>query len=181
LKSKEVNEKLSEASEKKIEINDKREVFRPVAARGAVLYFCIVEMSLVNWMYNTALSQFIELFEWSILNSKKAQLPKERVENIVSTLTYRVYRYISRGLFEAHKIMFKLMMATKILIKDGKLTPADVGLLLKAGGGIDDRTKPFNWMEQKTWLNLKALSKHKFANEHTFFFKELPDKIQRNE
>jgi dynein heavy chain len=55
-KSKEVNEKLAEASEKKIEINDKREVFRPVAARGAVLYFCIVEMSLVNWMYNTALS-----------------------------------------------------------------------------------------------------------------------------
>jgi len=28
---------------------------------------------------------------------------------------------------------------------------------------------------------LKALSKHKFANEHTFFFKELPDKIGRNE
>ena len=132
-------------------------------------------------MYNTALSQFIQLFEWSILNSKKAQLPKERVENIVSCLTYKVYRYISRGLFERHKIMFKLMMATKILIKDGKLTAGDVGLLLKAGGGIDDRTKPFNWMEQKQWLNLKALSKHKFANEHTFFFKELPDKIQRNE
>jgi len=75
--------------------------------------------------------------------------------------------------------MFKLMMATKILIKDGKLTAGDVGLLLKAGGGIDDRTKPFNWMEQKQWLNLKALSKHKFANEHTFFFKELPDKIQK--
>ena len=55
-KSKEVNEKLAEASEKKIEINDKREVFRPVAARGAVIYFCIVEMSLVNWMYNTALA-----------------------------------------------------------------------------------------------------------------------------
>lgn len=56
LKSKEVNEKLTEASEKKIEINDKREIFRPVAARGAVLYFCIVEMTLVNWMYNTSLS-----------------------------------------------------------------------------------------------------------------------------
>lgn len=93
----------------------------------------------------------------------------------------KVYRYINRGLFESHKIMFKLMMSTKILIKDGKLTNGDVGLLLKAGGGIDDRTKPFNWMEQKTWLNLKALSKHKFANEHTFFFKELPDKINRSE
>jgi dynein heavy chain len=43
--SKEVNEKLREAAEKTIEINEKREQYRPVAARGAVLYFCIVEMS----------------------------------------------------------------------------------------------------------------------------------------
>jgi dynein heavy chain len=50
--SKEVNEKLVEAAEKTIEINEKRELFRPVAARGAVLYFCIVEMTQVNWMYD---------------------------------------------------------------------------------------------------------------------------------
>jgi len=57
-KSKEVNEKLLEAKDKRIEINEKREMFRPVAARGAVLYFCIVEMTQVNWMYNTSLQQF---------------------------------------------------------------------------------------------------------------------------
>ena len=35
-------------------------------------------------------------------------------------------------------------------------------------------------MDQKTWLNLQALSKHKFANEHTFFFKELQHKIDKS-
>jgi len=180
-KSKEVNEKLVEAKEKRVEINEKRELFRPVAARGSVLYFCIVEMTLVNWMYNTSLQQFLGLFDYAIDCSPKAQLVKDRVCNITSWLTRRVYRYINRGLFERDKVTFKLMMATKILIKEGKLTPADVSLLLKAGAGIDDRSKPFSWMEQKTWLNLKALSKHKFANEHTFFFKELPDKINRSE
>jgi len=180
-KSKEVNEKLVEAREKKIEINEKRELFRPVAARGAVLYFCIVEMTLVNWMYNTSLSQFLGLFDYAIDFSPKAQLVKDRVQIIINWLTRRTYRYINRGLFERDKVTFKLMVATKILIKDGRLTPADVGLLLKAGGGIDDRSKPFQWMEQKTWLNLKALSKHKFANDHTFFFKELPDRITRND
>jgi len=54
-KSKDVNERLVEAREKKIEINEKRELFRPVAARGSVLYFCVVEMTMVNWMYNTSL------------------------------------------------------------------------------------------------------------------------------
>ena len=180
-KSKEVNEKLVESKEKKIEINDKRELFRPVAARGAVLYFCIVEMSLINWMYNTSLQQFLGLFDYGIDASPKAQLVKDRVNIITQWLTRRVYRYINRGLFERDKITFKLMMATKILIKEGKLTSGDVGLLLKAGSGIDDRNKPFNWMQQKQWLNLKALSKHKFNNDHTMFFKELPERVNRNE
>jgi len=180
-KSKEVNEKLVEAQEKKIEINEKRELFRPAAARGAVLYFCVVEMTLVNWMYNTSLAQFLGLFDKAIEFSPKAQLVKERVINIRTELTWRVYRYINRGLFERDKTTFKLMMGTKILIKDGKLTNADVGLFLKAGAGIDDRNKIFIWMQDKTWLNLKALSKHKFANDHTCFFKELPDRIQRND
>jgi len=55
LKSKEVTEKLKDAGEKKIEINEKREQFRPCASRGAVLYFCIVEMTQVNNMYNSSL------------------------------------------------------------------------------------------------------------------------------
>ncbi len=55
IKSKEVGEKLAESKEKTVEIGEKRESFRPVAARGAVLYFCVVEMTLVNWMYNTSL------------------------------------------------------------------------------------------------------------------------------
>jgi len=55
VKSREVNEKLTEAREKTIEIGEKRELFRPVAARGSVLYFCIVEMIQINWMYNTSL------------------------------------------------------------------------------------------------------------------------------
>jgi len=180
-KSREVNEKLTEAKDKRIEINEKREMFRPVAARGSVLYFCIVEMTLVNWMYNTSLQQFLGLFDYGIDASPKAQLVKDRVHNITTWLTRRVYRYINRGLFERDKVTFKLMMATKILIKEGKLTPGDVSLLLKAGAGIDDRNKPFTWMDQKTWLNLKALSKHKFANEHMSFFKELPERITRSE
>ena len=173
LKSKEVNEKLVESAEKKIEINDKREIFRPVAARGAVLYFCIVEMSLVNWMYNTSLSQFIELFEWSILNSPKAQLPKERVERIVTWLTMKVYRYINRGLFERDKTTFKLMMCLKIMIKAGHLTPADIGVLLKAGSGISDSGNKYRlFINDKQWNNIVALSSHKFNGE-TAFFSEL--------
>ena len=98
-KSKEVNEKLVEAREKKIEINEKRELFRPVAARGAVLYFCIVEMTLVNWMYNTSLTQFLGLFDYAIDFSPKAQLgllgigllsPKTFLQNVCPQERYNL-------------------------------------------------------------------------------------------
>ena len=36
-------------------------------------------------------------------------------------------------------------------------------------------------MDQKVWLNLKALSKHKFPNDTQAFFKALPDQMQRND
>lgn len=101
--------------------------------------------------------------------------------NITQWLTRKVYRYINRGLFERDKTTFKLMMACRILIKEGKLNPGDVSLLLKAGGAIDDRNKPFNWMDQSAWLNLKALSNHKFANEHAKFFGGLQDGMTRSE
>ena len=181
LKSKEVAEKLTESREKTIEIGEKREQFRPVAARGAVLYFCVVEMTLVNWMYNTSLQQFLDLFDYGIDKSAKTQLVKDRVSNIINCMTYKVYRYINRGLFEADKVTFKLQMCLKILMKAGQLNQSDVGMLLKSGAGIDDRNKKFNWMDQKLWLNILALSKHKFNNEPAGFFKDIVEKIQRYE
>merc|ERR1711957_886023 len=164
-KSAEVKQSLEEASIKSSEIGQKREEFRPVAARGSVLYFCVVEMAAVNWMYNVSLLQFLDLFYDGIDNSPKAQLNKDRVANIIYCMTYKVYRYMNRGLFERDKVTFKLMTCLRILVNEGILTAADIGLLLKAGAAVDDKNKKFNWLEKKAWDNIIALSKHKFGNE----------------
>ena len=50
-KAADVNLKLVAADETRKNINEKREQFRSVATRGSVLYFAVVEMSLVNVMY----------------------------------------------------------------------------------------------------------------------------------
>ena len=72
-------------------------------------------------------------------------------------------------------------MCLKVLIKAGQLNQADVNMLLKSGAGIDDRNKKFNWMDQKLWLNIVALSKHKFNNDPSGFFKDIVDRISRYE
>jgi len=156
-----VKEKLQAADETKRNINEKREQFRPVATRGSVLYFAIVECSKVNVMYQTSLAQFIVKFNESMDKAEKAALASKRVENIIKTMTYLTYRYINRGLYESDKLLFVLLMTLKVIVTAGRLTGSDVTLLLRGGAALDiksARKKQFNWMTDEAWLNVVQLT-----------------------
>ena len=178
-KATEVNAKLIAAAETRVSINEKREQYRPVATRGSVLYFCIVDMSLVNVMYQTSLVQFVVLFMKSMDVAEKAALASKRVNNIIAAMTYLAYRYVNKGLYEAHKLTFILVLTMKIMVTAGLLTPADVGLFLRAGAALDRSTaqkKPFKWMtNEDAWYNILELSRS------VKFFATLPSDMARNE
>ncbi|KAK9865923.1 hypothetical protein WJX84_001850 [Apatococcus fuscideae] len=157
----EVNERLVGASETNKKINEACEEYRPVARRATLCYFLIAEFSVVNCMYQTSLNQFNALYEQSIDNSEKAALPSKRIVNIIDFMTYEIYLYIQRGLFERHKVIFALMLTNKLLVSAGKVRAEDVDVFLKGGGALDInsvRKKPKDWIPDAVWLNLVALS-----------------------
>jgi len=177
-KAAEVNQKLSAAADTKASIAEKREQFRPVATRGSVLYFSIVEMSGVNCMYQTSLAQFLVLFMESMDRSEKASLASKRVQNIIETQTYLTYRYINRGLYEADKLTFVVLVTMKILITANNLRTSDLTLFLRGGAALDIdsvRRKPFNWISNEAWLNVVELS------QSQKFFANLPTDMSANE
>ena len=95
---------------------------------GSVLYFSIVEMSMVNCMYQTSLAQFTELFMKSMDVAEKANLPAKRVQKIIDCMTYLVYRYVNKGLYEVDKLLFVFIVTVKIMVTAGILDPRCVAL-----------------------------------------------------
>lgn len=173
----EVAEKLTDANETNQRITEACEEYRAVAHRATIIYFLISEFSVVNVMYQISLAQFKELYLKAIDLSEKAALTKKRIDNIITYMTYMMYRYVQRGLFEKHKLTFSLMMTNKILISEGSVTALGLDIFLKGGGSLDIasvKKKPKDWIPDNAWLNVVALSSLEA-------FKDLPDSIAKND
>ena len=172
----EVQEKLQVAADTDKRINVAREEYRPVATRGSLLYFLIVDMAAINNMYMVSLQQFLELFDFSIDNSEKAPLASKRIVNIIEYLTFYVTCYMQRGLYEKHKLIWVLMLAMKIESVADRLSAAYIGCLLKGGGALDakaEKAKPHEWLPEGAWVNCIAVSRT------VQMLRDLPDSIGR--
>lgn len=63
--------------------------------------------------------------------SEKSPIPAKRIQNIIEFLTYEVFKYSCRGLYENHKFLFTLLLALKIDIQGGKVRVQEFQTLIK--------------------------------------------------
>ncbi|XP_075060558.1 dynein axonemal heavy chain 8 [Mixophyes fleayi] len=173
----EVSKELYAVAETEGKINKAQQEYGPVATRGSILYVLMTEMSMVSVMYQMSLAMFLSLFDKSMARSEKSPILKKRISNIIEYLTFAIFRYSARGLYENHKFLYTFLLTLKIDLQKGLVKNQEFQTLLQGGAALDLKAcppKPFKWILDRTWVNLVALSK--LAN-----FSEILNQVARNE
>uniref|UniRef100_A0A8C6Y8I9 Dynein axonemal heavy chain 10 n=1 Tax=Naja naja TaxID=35670 RepID=A0A8C6Y8I9_NAJNA len=155
-KANEVSEKLKLAEKTAVDIDKLRDGYRPAAKRGAILFFVLSEMALVNTMYQYSLSAFLDVFGLSLRKSMPDTILAKRLRNIMDTLTFNIYNYGCTGLFEKHKLLFSFNMTIKIEQADHRVPQEELDFFLKGNLSLEKsaRKKPCPWLADQGWEDI---------------------------
>ncbi|KAF3695797.1 Dynein heavy chain 10, axonemal Axonemal beta dynein heavy chain 10 Ciliary dynein heavy chain 10 [Channa argus] len=176
-KASEVSEKLKLAEKTSMDIDKLRDGYRPAAKRGAILFFALTEMALVNSMYQYSLASYLEVFDFSLRRSLPDSVLSQRLKNIINTLTYSVYNYGCTGLFERHKLLFSFNMTIKIEQAEGRAPQEELEFFIKGNLSLEKskRKKPCDWLPDQGWEDIVKLAEL-FPEQ----FDSLPDDVEKN-
>nr|XP_006007896.1 PREDICTED: dynein heavy chain 11, axonemal [Latimeria chalumnae] len=153
----EIEHKVIEAKENEVKINETREYYRPTAARASLLYFIINDLNKINPIYQFSLKAFSVVFHKAIERAEKAEDVKERVINLTDCITYSVFLYTSRGLFERDKLTFLSQTAFQILLLQKEVDPHELDFLLRFT--VERAYKsPVDFLSTQSWSAIKTMA-----------------------
>ena len=162
-----VKARVQESEKVAEEVSDARNVYRPVAIRGSVMYFCVSALAQLDAMYQYSLSYYAVLYRQRIVQSMKSDNVDERIQILIKDITVRIYQNICRGLFDRHRLLFSFRIAAEVQRAEGKIGAKEWKVLL--AGGVDsldedagqEASSVFfpDWCERMHWRELLALKK----------------------
>ena len=100
-------------------------------SRASVLYFILNDLHKINPIYQFSLKAFSVVFNVAIERAEMADDVKTRVGFLTECITYNVFMYTTRGLFECDKLIFTAQMAFQILIMKKEVNPVELDFLLR--------------------------------------------------
>ncbi|XP_049715503.1 dynein axonemal heavy chain 9 isoform X4 [Elephas maximus indicus] len=153
----EVEKKVEEAKVTEAKINEAREHYRPAAARASLLYFIMNDLSKIHPMYQFSLKAFSIVFQKAVERAAPSENLKERVTNLIDSITFSVCQYTTRGLFECDKLTYLAQLTFQILLANQEISAAELDFLLRfpAQTGV---TSPVEFLSDQAWGGIKALS-----------------------
>ncbi|XP_045472902.1 dynein beta chain, ciliary-like isoform X2 [Harmonia axyridis] len=153
----EIEVKVEEAKITSVKIDEAREQYRPCAARASLLYFVLNDLNRINAIYQFSLKAFSVVFKDALSKAIPAEVLKDRVFNLLDSITFSVFMYTSRGLFECDKLIFMSHMTFQILASVNDLVPEELDFLLRFPI-VPNLLSPVDFLSNISWGGIRALS-----------------------
>lgn len=160
VKSLEISLKVAEAEVTEKQIDESRNEYRPVAYRGSILYFCVVDLGAVDPMYQNSLEWFKNLFVQAIRSAEKFDDIAKRLESLKDFFTYYIYVNICRSLFEKHKLLFSFLLTVRILQGKNAVDSEEWRFLISGKTlAMEKMDNPSpDWIDNRMWSEICSLS-----------------------
>lgn len=160
--AKEIAAAVEEGKKTEIEINTAREVYRPVASEGAMLYFLLTALCNIDHMYQYSLDSYVSYFFKAISVTEPAETVAQRCLNLQATLRIVIFTWVNRGLFVAHKLIFLAQLTFNLMKRgnlgeDNMLNDIHFNFLLRGPRRVGEEN-PIAWLPKSAWEACNALS-----------------------
>ena len=176
--AREVTNALDKGIETEHQINESRNVYRPVAKEGALAFFILLQLPKLNHMYQTSLDAFSSFFFDGIDQAPQEEELADRVRGMCECIRHTIYVWVSRGLLERHKPVYTSLLLFKLL--QNALIGSDVGFdrralefLLLSHEDTSLENPVSEWLADKNWHSVVALRRIPG-------FEKLPGDIEEN-
>jgi len=160
LTSKEISQQVASARDTEIEINRSRELYRPVAAEGSILFFLVNQLCIIEHMYQYSLDSFVTFLYKAIDRTEASEDIKERTSKLIAMIRMIIFRWVNRGLFEDHKLIFSTMLTFR-LFQLGQLSEefnkAHFNFLLWGPSAVLIENPLAEWLPNQAWAMVMKL------------------------
>ncbi|CAH1639911.1 unnamed protein product [Spodoptera littoralis] len=159
-----IEKKVAEAKITSREIDVAREFYRPASARASLLYFILNDLNTINPIYQFSLKAFSVVFQKAISRAEPADELGPRIKNLIDCISFSVYQYTSRGLFECDKLIFASQMTFQVLLMSEEVSSVELDFFLRFP--IKPHvTSPVDFLSNHSWGGICSLAgKEEFRN-----------------
>ena len=167
-----IAEKVILAKETEANINANRELYRPVAAIGALMYFWLDNLNVLDRVYQYSMANFVYVLSKAIDTTPggpdESKVPEserlgtqvevaKRVELLTGASTKMIFSYITNGMFERHKVIAATQLTMMVLRSRGELKGEYFDWLLRCPKVVDAENPLKEFLLDSAWAAVQSL------------------------
>eukprot|EP00435_Cladocopium_sp_Y103_P039485 s1336_g10.t1 len=147
-----------------------------------MLFFLIIQLCFIEHMYQYSLDSFVNFLYKAIDRTEATDDIQERTKRLIAVIRMTIFRWVNRGLFERHKLIFCSMLTFKLFQKgflQEDFSPAYFNYLLRAPMSVGMENPLQDWLPTKNWgLVLKLNDLEGFENFAQNMEKDAPNRFK---